>query len=77
VVNIVVVDVGVDGDETAVDVDDGFVDVGVEVVEVDVDVFVVVLDEEDVKDVKGVADDAVVGKEIVEAFVVDVVDASG
>ncbi len=36
-------------------------DVGVEVVEVDGDIIVVVLGEEDVEDVKGVADDAVVG----------------
>jgi hypothetical protein len=66
--------VRVENDESAVEEDDGFVDAGVEVGEVDGDVFVVVLGEENVKDVKGVADDAVVGREVIE---VDVVGGSG
>ncbi len=58
----------------AVDEDDGFVDAGVEVRDVEGDVVVVVLGEEDVIDVKGVADDAIVGREVIE---VDVVGGSG
>ncbi len=56
----------------AVDEDDGFVDAGVEVGEVDSDAVVAVLGEEDVREV--VADDAVVGREVIE---VDVVGGSG